>query len=130
MTGSELCSFKAVLEAAQTRVEESLGSVERRAGIAIESTPDVSDEAQCAFDRELTIGVLNRESALLSAIKFALARIEDGTYGICAECDGPISVKRLTAVPWACYCIPCQESADNDRGGQDRNHSSHPRYAA
>ncbi len=39
----------------------------------------------------------------------ALRRIQNGTYGICAECEQPISEKRLRAVPWAKYCIHCQE---------------------
>jgi DnaK suppressor protein len=39
----------------------------------------------------------------------ALKRIEKGTYGVCAECEQPISPKRLAAVPWAKYCIHCEE---------------------
>jgi DnaK suppressor protein len=39
----------------------------------------------------------------------ALVRIEHGTYGVCAECEEPISAKRLDALPWARYCVTCQE---------------------
>jgi len=39
-----------------------------------------------------------------------LHRIETEHYGICPECDEPISAKRLEAVPWARYCVTCQES--------------------
>ena len=35
--------------------------------------------------------------------------IDQGTYGICPECEEPISTKRLDAVPWARYCVTCQE---------------------
>jgi DnaK suppressor protein len=55
---------------------------------------------------------LNRNAAnaeQLRQIKEALQRINDGTYGICAECEKPISAKRLQAVPWAKYCVQCQE---------------------
>ncbi len=55
---------------------------------------------------------LNRNKATteqLRSINEALQRISDGTYGVCAECEKPISPKRLQAVPWAKYCISCQE---------------------
>jgi DnaK suppressor protein len=55
---------------------------------------------------------LNRNAAnaeQLRQIKEALQRIKDGTYGICADCEKPISPKRLQAVPWAKYCVQCQE---------------------
>ena len=46
---------------------------------------------------------------LLREIADSLHRIEDGTYGDCMECEQPISAKRLDAVPWARYCVTCQE---------------------
>lgn len=55
---------------------------------------------------------LNRNAqnaSLLRQVKDALGRINEGTYGVCDECEQPISVKRLEAVPWAQYCISCQE---------------------
>ena len=55
---------------------------------------------------------LNRNKATteqLRQINEALQRIKEGTYGVCAECEKPISPKRLQAVPWAKYCVPCQE---------------------
>jgi DnaK suppressor protein len=42
----------------------------------------------------------------------ALARIEDGTYGRCAQCEAEISPKRLSAVPWTAYCLACQAAVD------------------
>ena len=55
---------------------------------------------------------LNRNSIdvmLLREIDEALGRIEDESYGVCMGCDDPISLKRLEAVAWARYCVPCQE---------------------
>jgi DnaK suppressor protein len=43
-----------------------------------------------------------------------LTRIEEGTYGTCLRCDSEISLKRLKAVPWAAYCLACQEAADHE----------------
>jgi DnaK suppressor protein len=47
---------------------------------------------------------------LLREIGDALERIEQGSYGTCMDCEEPISVKRLDAVPWARYCVTCQEN--------------------
>lgn len=54
-----------------------------------------------------TLDANARES--LDDIKAALARLDDGTYGICAACDRPIPVERLRAVPAARLCVPCQQ---------------------
>ncbi len=43
------------------------------------------------------------------AIEAAIARIQNGNYGICAECEGEIGVARLNAVPWTSVCIECKE---------------------
>jgi len=46
---------------------------------------------------------------LLREIADALHRLDQDTYGICMECEEPISAKRLDAVPWARFCVTCQE---------------------
>jgi len=57
------------------------------------------------FEQEFTLGLLESERALLGEINEALARIEDGTFGICMGTGKPIGKARLTARPWAKYCI-------------------------
>lgn len=44
-------------------------------------------------------------------VKFALAKIAAGTYGICTDCDEKIAIKRLEALPYAVTCINCAEKA-------------------
>ncbi len=61
---------------------------------------------------------LNRNAAVadqVHLIEEALERLEEGSYGVCAQCEKPISAKRLQAVPWAKYCVPCQEQRGNWR---------------
>lgn len=55
---------------------------------------------------------LDRESALVRRLRAAIERLNDGSYGVCLECDEDISPKRLAAIPWAELCIHCQEKAD------------------
>src|SRR5947207_10374657 len=109
MTKTELNKYKALLEAKQA---ELAGGLRNREGIAIEKTADALDEVQLAGERELAIRTLDRESNLLRNVNGALARIADGSYGVCLHCEEDIKPKRLDAVPWTKYCIKCQEAAD------------------
>jgi DnaK suppressor protein len=111
MTKSELEKFKMALEKKQ---EEISANLRNREDIAIEKTPDAIDEVQLAGERELAIRNLDRESSLLRNVKGALARIADGSFGTCMHCEEDISLKRLNAVPWAGYCIKCQEAVDRN----------------
>lgn len=109
MTKSEVNKYKALLEAKRV---ELAGGLRNREGIAIEKTADALDEVQLAGERELAIRNLDRESNLLRSVRLALARIGEGAYGQCLHCEEDISAKRLAAVPWASYCLSCQEAAD------------------
>ena len=117
MNQTELDKYKQMLEAKQAAL--SLG-LRNRDEIAIEKTADALDEVQRAGERELAIRNLDREALLLRNVRAALRRIADGSYGVCLHCDEEIKPKRLQAVPWAMYCIKCQEAADrNEFEGPD-----------
>jgi len=109
MNKTELDKYKAMLEAKQAELSSGLRN---RDEIAIEKTPDALDEVQLAGERELAIRNLDREANLLRNVRAALFRINDGSYGICMHCEEEIKPKRLDAVPWAAFCIRCQEAAD------------------
>ena len=109
MTKTELNKFKEVLENKQAELAQVLRN---REGIAIEKSPDALDEVQNAAERELAIRNLDRDSNMLRQIRRALARIADGSYGVCLHCEEDISPKRVNAVPWAAFCIKCQEQVD------------------
>lgn len=82
----------------------------RTRDLTIETFADPLDEIQQAAELELAIETADRTSAKLAEIRLALDRLEDGTYGICADCDEDIAPNRLRAVPWATRCIHCQEA--------------------
>lgn len=109
MTKSEMNRFRQTLEAKQA---ELAGILRRRDEIAIEKSADAIDEVQRAAERELAIRNLDRESNLLRNVRAALRRVDEGTFGICVHCDEEISPRRLVALPWAAFCIRCQEAAD------------------
>jgi DnaK suppressor protein len=105
-------------EALETKAAELDRVLRKRDDITIEKSADQMDEIQFATERDLAIRNVDRDSALLRQVKAALARIRDGSFGTCIECESAISPKRLAAVPWAPLCIQCQEAADRD--GQER----------
>ena len=109
MNKTELEKYKVMLEAKQAELSAALRN---REDIAIEKTPDALDEVQLAGERELAIRNLDRDSSLLRNIRGALARLADGSYGVCLHCEENIKPKRLDAVPWTRFCIICQEAWD------------------
>jgi len=109
MNRTELEKYKAILLAKQAELS---GGLRNRDEILIEKTPDALDEVQLAGERELAIRNLDREASLLRNVRAALFRINDGSYGVCLHCEEDIKPKRLEAVPWAAFCIHCQEAAD------------------
>jgi DnaK suppressor protein len=113
MTKIELNKYRNVLEAKHAEI---MRLVRNRDGIAIERSSDALDEVQQATERELAIRNLDRDSNLLRKVGAALRRIADGDFGVCLHCEENISPKRLAAVPWAGFCIRCQEIADQTHG--------------
>ena len=73
----------------------------------------VIDEVQSMGERELAVRNLDRDSSALRQIHHALARIANGTYGVCLHCEENILPKRMAAVPWTAFCITCQEMIDH-----------------
>ncbi len=74
----------------------------------LESARDVGDQALMDLDRELGISLMEMRNRRRQAIDEALTRLNEGTYGICAECGIEVSEKRLEAVPFAKLCVQCQ----------------------
>jgi DnaK suppressor protein len=105
--------FQAILA---RREAELVQGVRRRDGITIEKSADHMDEVQYALERDLAIHNVDHDFTLLREVKAAMARLRDGSYGICIQCDEAISPRRLEALPWAARCIKCQESADQKEG--------------
>jgi DnaK suppressor protein len=73
------------------------------------------DQAQTYLNQNLSFGLRERELHKLREIEAALARIEDGSYGICEEFEEPISKKRLQKVPWTRLCIEAAEQLEREK---------------
>ncbi len=68
----------------------------------------MADDATETFEQAKGVSLRRSEEAMLDQIEYALCKFEEGTYGICESCGGPIDRARLQALPYAVYCIECQ----------------------
>lgn len=73
-----------------------------------ENYPDPNDRASLESDRNFELRIRDRERKLILKMQEAIKRIDDGTFGICEVCGGPISEKRLMARPVTTLCIECK----------------------
>jgi DnaK suppressor protein len=72
-------------------------------------TPDPVDLAVRNYSKNVMLAVSENDSRQITLINEALGRLEDDEYGSCMNCAKAISPKRLDAIPWARYCLSCQE---------------------
>jgi DnaK suppressor protein len=82
------------------------------------------DQAQMSHDEFISLRLNSLDYAQLRLIQEALDRIEAGDYGICLACEEPIPAKRLQALPWARYCVGCQQtmnSLQDDPAGSSKS---------
>ena len=73
-----------------------------------ENYPDPNDRASLESDRNFELRIRDRERKLIMKMQEAIKRIDDGVFGICEVCGGPISEKRLMARPVTTLCIDCK----------------------
>ena len=104
--------LKMIRQTLESRLKQAAGSRGLSDSIQIQQLADPADVTQEAAERDVAVQIIDRESALARHIRAAMDRIDDGSYGICLECEEEIAPKRLKAIPWAELCIDCQERAD------------------
>src|SRR5215471_340392 len=107
---AKTASYRKILEQKADEVRRSMTA--QKAAQLVSRLDVPSDEGDLSQQHHEEWIFLNRNTIdmkLLREISDALHRIDTGTYGVCLECEEEISPKRLDAVPWARYCVTCQE---------------------
>jgi DnaK suppressor protein len=74
------------------------------------------DQAQISHDEFVSLRMNGLDYQQLRMVEEALDRLDSGDYGICPSCDEPIAEKRLQALPWARYCVKCEEEMGEEAG--------------
>jgi DnaK suppressor protein len=113
---------KAQLKKFKTLLEQKRDDIIRRAQQTLSEDmtldanelPDEMDLASTEYLQSFTFRLRGREKTFLRKIQKALEKIEDGTFGLCEECEQPISLKRLEARPEAPLCIKCKEEQERE----------------
>lgn len=101
------------IEAAlQNLHDENSGPLYDDAGEETAYDNHLADTATETYGRELDYTLEENSGHLLGEIDAALARIDNGTYGTCTNCEKPIPEERLEALPWATLCIDCQRDQE------------------
>jgi DnaK suppressor protein len=119
---SELKVYRENLLALRARLR---GDVHAMADSALKRNRDLSADASSMpihmadlgtdnFEQEFTLSLMETEGGTLTAIEAALERVEEGSYGVCEDCAGPIAKTRLQAIPYAAVCIKCAQKREND----------------
>ena len=119
LTKKKLNYFQQLLN---ERLDELLNEANKTvSGMTVheENLPDPADRASLESNRNFTLRIRDRERKLIGKIKEALERIDNGTYGICEDCEEQISEARLKARPVTTLCIDCkkrQETEEKTKG--------------
>jgi DnaK suppressor protein len=98
---------KILLKEREQIVGEVKQIVESSKEMGQDGIQDIGDEAANIYNKQVLLSLNENERTRLQEVDEALDRIENGMYGICEECGGPISLKRLEVRPVAKYCVPC-----------------------
>jgi len=103
------------MKAYKTMLQQKINELLSEAGKTVsemtngkENYPDPNDRASLESDRNFELRIRDRERKLIGKMQEAIKRIDDGTFGICEVCGGPISEKRLMARPVTTLCIDCK----------------------
>ena len=104
----KLEAFRAMLNQKINELLSEAGKTVSEMTSTKENFPDPTDRASLESDRNFELRIRDRERKLILKMQEAIKRIDDGVFGICEVCGGPISEKRLMARPVTTSCIDCK----------------------
>jgi DnaK suppressor protein len=104
-----LAKREALIKEIKQQLGQSLTDEQQR---RLEAAMDSGDQALVDLDREMGISLQEMRNRERQLIDEALDSLDEGTYGVCAECGGEISEKRLEALPFARLCVACKSKSE------------------
>jgi DnaK suppressor protein len=104
--------FRQVLETLISELQGVLAAAQRETRTDAARHADPADQAASEHDRQMLLHKAAVAQQRLKTLTEAQERVRQGSFGQCAECGGDIEPKRLEAIPWARYCIRCQEARE------------------
>jgi DnaK suppressor protein len=118
MNKAQLKKFRVLLEEKREEIlKKARQTLDQDMTLDIDDLPDEMDLASSEYLQSFTFRLRGREKTFLDKINKAIVKIEEGTFGVCEECEEEISLKRLEARPETTLCIRCKE--DQERHERD-----------
>ena len=118
MNETKIASFRTKLEeirfAIVGEVQEKYKSPQDR---LTEQVANIADDAVQSYERQLMMGLGEKEFEKLRLVEEAIEKLDEGQYGICLECEELISEERLTVIPFASHCVDCLEILEKKNTG-------------
>ena len=112
--------LRRVLTQGREALYERVKASRRSSNLEALTTPgDAMDLAKSLVDAEINASIVERAEQQLAQINSALARLDDGRYGICLACAEEIPTERLRAIPSAIYCVGCKDARQSSRSRSD-----------
>ena len=113
---ARLLQERAELEAQQKELEEStFADNQAESSGDLTGDEEYADAGSATFERELDLSLVNNVVDLVERIDKALAKIDEGTYGLCDRCGRPIEKARLRALPYANLCLADKQAEERVR---------------
>ncbi len=112
MKANDLKMYKDLLQQRMDMLMGTAGETLDDLSQGDDTFPDPLDRAMSESNRSIELRKRDRERKLIQKIKQAIARTEDGTYGVCDDCGEDISANRLKARPETTLCINCKEEQE------------------
>lgn len=109
---------KKLMKQREELLSEAEETINTKIGSEKLSFPDPTDQAAAELDSNFQLRLRSREQKLLKKIDEAIARIDDGSYGVCETCGNPIGIKRLEARPVTTLCIECKTAQEEEEKRQ------------
>jgi DnaK suppressor protein len=103
----------------QAKLAELSDQRRDQCALKVQEAADPFDQIQAAIERDVLVGLLNRDALLRDDLRRAFDSMESGTYGVCEDCGESIAPARLKAIPWARCCVSCQEMRDREVNEMD-----------
>jgi DnaK suppressor protein len=105
--------LKRMLEERRQEIQQKLKSLRETLPVEAGAVRDAEEQSVDDFVQEVDFALMEMKSETLAKIDEAMQRLENGSYGLCAECGGEIAEARLKALPFAALCRDCQEREES-----------------
>jgi len=113
LSAKKIEHYREVVELRIAELNRVLTAATEEARTSSARHPDPGDQAAAEYERQAMAHKAATARQLLKALDETLERIRRGEFGQCAECGSDIEPKRLEVIPWARYCVRCQQAREH-----------------